>query len=508
MVKAAISGSKKGRKVFLGAQLRHIRAEAGVTQAAFAEALGLSPSYLSQLEHDQRPVSAAVLMRLSTAFNISLDRLTVDDTDRVATELQHALAEPLYEEPALEPRVLQHLSQTAPELARAFLKSHQLNRRYEERLQALDASFDAAAPAPSPANVLPYDEVRDYFHDRDNYVDALDRAGERLSSQERLHGPDVFDNLKRYISNRHGYEVVQRLPAQSSNAIYEIDPTRRTVHLNSSLSPHTLTFQLAAIIGLWEETEAIDDLVERAGFQTREAEEVCRLALANYYAGALILPYGVFSSMARTLRHDIEQLQHHFSISFEQACHRLSNLQRPGAPGVPFFFVRVDRAGNITKRHSATKLQFARFGGGCPLWNVHEAFTVPGRIFVQIAETPDGLRYLSVARSIVKRAGRFDGFDRHYGVALGCELEHAKSMIYADGMDLGQPRSVVPIGVSCRICERPACPQRAFPPIGQTVVTDTARRGVVPYRLKTPSNAGEPRRSLRSRDQYNAQGRK
>ena len=150
---------------------------------------------------------------------------------------------------------------------------------------------------------------------------------------------------------------------------------------------------------------------------------------------------------------------------------------------MPFFFVRVDRAGNITKRHSATTLQFARYGGSCPLWNVHEAFTAPGRIFVQVAETPDGVRYLSVARSIIKRAGRFDGVDRHYAVALGCELEQAGDLVYADGIDLEEPRQVVPIGVSCRVCERPDCPQRAFPPVGHTLSTNINRREAVPYRL-------------------------
>lgn len=481
MAKTANS-RRRTEKVFIGAQLRQVRHQAGVTQAAFAKALGLSPSYLNQLEHNQRPVSAAVLLKLSSTYGVTLESLAFDDLARTAAELRAALSDPALEEKPLDLAALRHLSQAAPELARAFLKSHRLNRRYEERLQMLDASIDVTS-APNRSSPLPYDEVRDYFHDHDNYIDSLDQAGERLAKTQHLYGPGVHDLLVHYLRDRHGYEVASQLPSAPTDAIYEIDEESRVIRLNASLPKSTHQFQLAAIIGLKEEAETINRLVEEAGFQTRQAREVCRLALANYYAGALILPYTVFSETARRLRHDIEQLQHHFAVSFEQACHRLSNLQRPGARGLPFFFVRVDRAGNITKRHSATTLQFARYGGSCPLWNVHEAFTAPGRIFVQVAETPDGVRYLSVARSIIKRAGRFDGVDRHYAVALGCELEQAGDLVYADGIDLEEPRQVVPIGVSCRVCERPDCPQRAFPPVGHTLSTNINRREAVPYRL-------------------------
>ena len=142
-----------------------------------------------------------------------------------------------------------------------------------------------------------------------------------------------------------------------------------------------------------------------------------------------------FRTAAREVRHDIDRLRQRFGVSFEQACHRLSTLQRPGAAGIPFFFCRVDMAGNITKRHSATRLQFARFGGACPLWIVHEAVAIPDRILVQLAETPDGVRYVSMAKGLVKPSGSFTRPPRRYAVALGCEVEHAADFIYADGLD-------------------------------------------------------------------------
>lgn len=471
-------------KLFLGAQLRQIRAAHGISQAVFADRLGLSPSYVNQLEHDQRPVSASVLMRLSQMFDVDIGALSSDELDQTATELRTALAEPAYEEPGLEPRLIRHLAGAAPELARAFLKSHRLNKRYEERLQALDSRFDLGAPAeeldtrPAP---LPYDEVRDYFHEQNNYIDRLDRAAEELSISQNFYGADIYDRLAVYLEKVHGLTVTACLPERSTETIYDYDRKTRQVTLNSALSERTLSFQLAALIGLIEQESEIEALLDGAGFRTDQARDICKLALANYYAGALIFPYRPFAEKAREVRHDIEQLQHFFGASFEQVCHRLSNMQRSGEAGIPFFFVRVDRAGNITKRHSATKLQFTRFGGACPLWNAHEAFTVPGRIFVQIAETPDGTRYLSIARSIVKRAGRYDGYDRHFAVGLGCELKHAGDVVYGDGLDFTAPGAITPIGVNCRICERTNCPQRAFPPVGRPIVTDTSRRRFVPY---------------------------
>jgi len=195
------------------------------------------------------------------------------------------------------------------------------------------------------------------------------------------------------------------------------------------------------------------------------------------------MPYGAFRAEAKAVRHDIDRLSRRFGVSFEQACHRLSTLQRPGAEGIPFYFCRVDMAGNITKRHSATRLQFARFGGACPLWHVHEAAAIPDRILVQHAETPDGVRYVSMAKGLVKPSGRFARAPRRYAVVLGCEAVHAADFVYADalGVPHGQAGTPTPIGISCRLCPRSDCDQRAFPPTDSAIRVDPATRRVVPY---------------------------
>jgi predicted transcriptional regulator len=242
-------------------------------------------------------------------------------------------------------------------------------------------------------------------------------------------------------------------------------------------------FQLAHQLTALALREEISAIVEQAGLRTAAARQLLSVGLANYAAGALLMPYEAFGTSARTVRHDIDRLRQSFGVSFEQACHRLSTLQRPGARGIPFFFCRVDMAGNITKRHSATRLQFARFGGACPLWIVHEAVAIPDRILVQLAETPDGVRYVSMAKGLVKPSGSYDRVPRRYAVALGCEIDHALEFVYADGLDLTSDKAATRIGISCRLCARPDCDQRAFPPSDRDILVDPDRRDVVPYRL-------------------------
>ncbi len=201
------------------------------------------------------------------------------------------------------------------------------------------------------------------------------------------------------------------------------------------------------------------------------------------FAGAALLPYRAFLEAAQTCRHDLERLADQFGASIEQVAHRLSTLQRPGAKGVPFFFVRVDQAGTITKRHSATRLQFARFGGACPLWNVHQAFETPGRFLRQLAETPDGVRYLCLARDVSKPGGSFHAPTRRYAIGLGCEVSHAGDLVYADDLDLRKAAAFEPIGISCRICERRDCHQRALPPLERRLTITPDRRGLLPYEI-------------------------
>jgi hypothetical protein len=261
------------------------------------------------------------------------------------------------------------------------------------------------------------------------------------------------------------------------------DPEMRHLSIDVGQPVESQRFQLAHQLAALAFKNEIAAVVEEAKLRSAAARQLLFIGLSNYAAGALLMPYQAFRDMARSVRHDIDRLRQHFGVSFEQACHRLSTLQRPDARGVPFFFCRVDMAGNITKRHSATRLQFARFGGACPLWVVHEAVAIPDRILVQLAETPDGVRYVSMAKGLVKPTGSYDRSPRRYAVGLGCEIEHAREFVYADGFDIHAERAAVPIGVSCRLCPRPDCDQRAFPPSDRTITINPDQRTAVPYTI-------------------------
>jgi hypothetical protein len=240
-----------------------------------------------------------------------------------------------------------------------------------------------------------------------------------------------------------------------------------------------MAFQLA----LLEAREVVEAVLADAAPSTPEAGMLIRIGLLNYVAGALLMPYAAFLDAARTLRHDVEALAARFGVSFEQACHRLSTLQRQGARGVPFFFVRVDPAGNVSKRFSAAGFPFARYGGSCPRWVVHTAFSQPGAVQVQVAELPDGTAYLCFARTVTRPARTWGDPKPTHVVAMGCGISHADTVAYADGLDLEQSR--VGIGLSCRLCDRPDCRSRAFPPLEHRLALDPKTAGVAPYRFET-----------------------
>ncbi len=474
------------KKVFAGHAVRNVRERLGLTQIDFARRLSLSPSYINQIESNQRPVTAAVLLAISRTFDLDITRFGADDLDRIVADLREALADPVFRglEPSLQD--LKNATTHAPAFAHAFLRLHGALRRLDERRAALDdAVVSVAREVDGEArNPAPYEEVRDHFHYIDNYVDGLDRAAEeRNAALDLFARDDAVAVLAQHLRQRHDI-VVDMAPADALDApLIAYDRHRRVATLSRTLDRASQAFRLAALIARFEQSELIDQHVIDAGFRSATAREVCRLSLQNYYAGALMLPYRRFARLARERRHDLDILAAITGASLEQVCHRLSSLQRPGEKGVPFYFLKVDRAGNVIKRHSATRFQFARYGGACPVWNVHEAFEQPSRTLVQVGEMPDGVRYLCLARGTSKPATRYGARERRFALGIGCEISYAGELVYADGLDL-RSAAVAPLGVNCRICPRASCPERAFPPLDREIVLDPDRRGVVPFSVR------------------------
>lgn len=462
-------------KLYLGRRIRELRLSQGATQQQFAERIGISGSYVNQIENNQRPVSASVLLALADKFQIDLTEFSRGDGDRLLSALSEALADPLFEGYAPGLQELKLVTQNAPGLARALISCHQAYRRNGEQLASLNDSVGRSMLGAEPT---PYEEVRDFFHFVDNYLHELDISAEKLAGRIGIAERESGAALAEYLETVHGIRIAR---TSEADRIRRFDRTAKLLFLNGYLPAATRNFQIAFKIAELETEDIVDRIVAKAEFRAAGAGDICRVGLYNYYAGALTLPYQAFLAAARELRHDLELLAARFGASIEQVAHRLSTLQRPTAKGVPVFFARLDRAGNITKRHSAARLQFARFGGACPLWNVHQAFEAHGRFVRQLAETPDGVRYLSVATELLKTGGGYNAPQRRYAIALGCEVTYADSFVYADGLDLTDRAAFDPIGISCRICERTACVQRSVPPLTRKISVDRQGRGAVPY---------------------------
>lgn len=461
------------QKLYAGAKLRETRLRLGLTQKEFATKLGVSLPYLNQMENNNRPVSTTVVLALAQEFGFDVTELSTGDSERLVSDMREAIADPVFADNMPPLADLRLTASNAPALARAFLDLHRAYRQTHERLASLDEALGREDSRTQPS---PWEEVRDFFHYCDNYIDAVDRAAEHFADQTgpggiRLHALKALKSAGLTIN------------FSDKAKLRSFDPETRTLSISSRMAPETQTFQLLLQIALMQQDKLLEATLDFARFQSEEARTIAKIGLANYFAGAALMPYGDFLAAAQETRHDLELLSHRFGASIEQVAHRLSTLQRPGAKGIPFFFVRVDQAGTITKRHSATRLQFARFGGACPLWNVHRAFESPGRFLRQLAETPDGVRYINLARDVSKSGGSFGAPVRRFAIALGCETRHAADLVYADDLDMNNPLAYEPIGISCRICERTECHQRSVPPLERKLTIDANERDLLPYKV-------------------------
>ncbi|MGW1754622.1 short-chain fatty acyl-CoA regulator family protein [Streptomyces mirabilis] len=459
-------------KTYAGARLRRLREERRMSQAELARVLGISPSYLNQMEHDSRPLTVPVLLKLTEAFGVDPGFFSERDTTRLVADLREALAGEITED-RVSASDLSDLASRMPAVATFLLDLGRRNQALTERLAGAADGRDSSQEAPRS----PHEEIRDFFYRRQNYLHDTDLAAERLAEDIGIRPGEVVRALTERLTDGHGV----RSAAESGDRLHHYDEASRTLHLSGRLRPGQRAFRLATQLALLEYGDELDRQAAADFPAGSPSHALARIGIANYFAAALILPYRTFHAAAEEVRYDIERLTDRYGLGYETVCHRLSTLQRPRLRGVPFSFVRVDRAGNLSKRQSATDFHFSRTGGTCPLWNVYEAFAAPGRIHVQIAEMPDGQRYLWTARALTRHRGGWGEPGKTYAIGLGCEIRHAARLVYADGLDLGNVAAATPIGMGCRSCERTDCPQRAAPPLGQRLRIDENDSTFVPY---------------------------
>ncbi len=466
------------KKTFVGVRLKRLREERGLTQLALAQALGLSASYLNQLEKNQRPLTVSVLLKMNEIFGVDVQLFAEGDEARLVADLREVFADPANGE-QVSLAELKEVATAMPALGRAVVALHRRCRHALERVDAMAGELGLGSGGMATLVVpMPYEQVRDFFYAHHNYFAELDEAAETLAEGAHLVPGDMAEGLARYLEARHAVRITR---AEDEPAQRRFLPEERVLRLSRRLDTGQRAFQIATQLAFLEAGKLIDSLATEAAAGSREAYALARIGLANYFAGALLMPYGAFLVAAERERYDIERLGARFGVGYETICHRLSSLQRPGALGVPFFFIRVDRAGNISKRQSATDFHFSRVGGTCPLWNVYEAFAQPGRILTQVAQMPDGRIYLWIARTVQHAAGGYGDPGKTFAIGLGCDIRHAGRLVYSKGLALDGPAAATPIGAGCKVCERPACPQRAFPLIGRALAVDENRSVFTPY---------------------------
>ncbi len=470
--------------MFSGARLRRLREERGLTQVALARALSLSTSYVNQLENDQRPITVAVLLALTERFDLPPQYFSPDSDARLLASLRDVFTATAGEHVASDAQI-EELVARMPEVGRCLVTMHRRLRDATEELEGYRSHAVTETSLP-PERPMPFEEVRDFFYDRNNYIGDLDVAAEQMFAESgmRIGGLDI--QLSDFMAERFGITVVVDADL-AEGAKRSFDPDARVLRVAHWLLPGQRAFQLATQLALLTQSELMSDIVAGDELLSPESRGVARIGLANYFAGAFLLPYKQFHRSATELAYDIDLLRRRFEVGFETVCHRLSTLQRPRRRGVPFIFVRTDKAGNISKRQSATGFHFSRVGGSCPLWVVHDAFAQPGRIITQVAQMPDGRSYFWIATTPPPEVRGYLGQRKSFAIGLGCDLAHADELVYSTGVALGDPTTVVPIGAGCKICNREACSQRAFPYLGRRVAIDENASSGLPYSSGQPA---------------------
>lgn len=474
----------KDRSIYLGPRLKRLRRELGLTQGDMAADLDISPSYIALMERNQRPVTADLLLRLARTYRVDVGDLAVDTSTDTTAQLQAALRDPVFagiDLPALE---VADAAANYPGVTEALLRLYGAYREDQVTLaNRLAEGADGGGGAADPVA-----DVRAFLESRRNSFRELDDAGELLASEAEAAG-----GLGPLLKSRFGLRIRHLPSAVMVGSLRRYDRHRSELLIDDMLDGASQRFQLALQLVYLALRRDIDAALDSSSLVGEGARTLARRALASYAAAAIIMPYAAFVRAAEARHYDVEALSRQFGTSFEQTAHRLTTLNRNapargsgargdgGAGGVPFFFIRIDAAGNVSKRLDGGGFPFARHGGACPLWSLHRAFLTPRQIVTQWLELPDGQRFFSIARTVTSGGGGYGAPRVDRVVALGCAAEHAPRLIYTQGM--AAPPEPTPIGVSCRLCQRTNCHARSAPPIGRELLPDDYRRTTTPFGL-------------------------
>jgi predicted transcriptional regulator len=451
-------------KLFAGHAVRRLRRAAGLTQAAMAEALVVSPSYLNLIERNQRPLTAPILLRMAERYDFDPRRLGGATPGGGVEAVRRRLADPMFADLEIERAEVEEWLAAAPGGVEAFARL-----------------FDAGARGATPAALDTLAPVRREIERWRNHFPDLEAFAETLSDELRMGSGDLYGAIAERLRVTHQLSI-RILPVDvMPGTLRRLDLHARQLQLSELLDPASRTFSAAFQLGQLEAKGEIEALIRGANFTDRVSERLYRRHLTSGFAAALMMPYDRFLRACEATGYDVELLQRRFGAGFEQVAHRLTTLSRVGARGLPFFMLRIDRAGQVSKRYAgASASPLVEADGRCPLWDVHAAFDRPGALVRQIVELEDASRWFTMSRTVSPQGGRVGQVRAQFAVGLGLDAGLAAPLAASRGFDLKLGQAT-PIGLGCRACTRADCPQRAAPPASRVLVFNERERGVSPF---------------------------
>ncbi|MEM9277791.1 MAG: short-chain fatty acyl-CoA regulator family protein [Pseudomonadota bacterium] len=466
-----------GEKIFIGPKLRELRQSRALTQAEMASQLDVSASYINLIERNQRPASLKFLITLSDNFGLNWRDFTKDTSGVALSDLRLITKDSVFGDALPDIEELRSALDGAPNLVNGFVNIYNAYRAYGERLAELNEFLSAT----EDTSLGVEQSVHDFFRSNNNHFPKLEEAAEKVVSLASSDRDELYVTLREYLLEQLGVEVNVVRDEVLGTSLRYYNRENHQLILSDGLDHTNRVFQMAHMIAFIGHLDLLNQQMPKTILGNELAASRCRVELANYFAAAIMMPYEEFHAEALQLRYDIERLAARFSVSYEQVCHRLTTMQKPGKRGIPFFFLRIDRGGNVSKRFNVTPIQLARFGGACPKLDVHYSFRVPGRILTQILEMPDHSRYFTINRTVDRPSIRYTNEDKRLAVSIGCPVEYAPELVYGKSVDPSFTQMITEVGVNCRLCPRTGCEQRAHDPFHTSLKIDEDRRGITHF---------------------------
>ncbi len=468
----------------IGSKIRKERRAKGFSQLELSKKLEISPSYLNLLESGRRTITVPLLIKIGNELGISLKDLTIESNKRILSDIMDVLSNEIFSDLDITNQETTDFIGSNPNVAKALLTLNDSYKSLQEDMQNRLEIMDINSSLTEKATRLPVEIVSDFLQENKNYFHAIELSADSLRQKIGLDlGPNIGSGLKitNYLKSKHNVSVNIVHASDEDSSFKKFDSKNKILNLSEMLPYTSRNFHLAYQVAFLEGEDLVNKIIDDNNIVTEDVIPLLKISLLNYFSSAMMMPYESFISSAKKYKYDIEILMHHYACSFEQVTHRLTNLQRPKNEGVPFHFLKTDIAGNVSKRFSLSGIHIPRHGGSCPRWNVYLAFLNPGKIQPQISRMPDGKVYFCIARAFEKGIERHGMPKSFVSIGLGCDIQYANDLVYSQGIDLKNKELQTPIGVSCRICPRVDCQQRAFPPIDKDLKLDITFRGTSPY---------------------------